>query len=84
MSKDGLQVEFTVGRTFITPHEFKHARFSLGRWSRPMSFVAMIWNLYLAAVLFSPIEFPVDAGTFNCKHLSIDRLGHLSLLGRQF
>jgi hypothetical protein len=27
----------------------------------------MIWNLYLAAVLFSPIEFPVTAQTFNCQ-----------------
>lgn len=51
------------GRTFITPNEFKSARWSLGRWSRPMSFVAMIWNLYLAAVLFSPIEFPVTSDT---------------------
>ena len=53
------------GRTFITPNEFRHARWSLGKWSRPMSFVALIWNLYLAAVLFSPIEFPVTADTFN-------------------
>lgn len=53
------------GRTFITPNEFRHARWSLGRWSRPMSFIAMVWNLYLAAVLFSPLEFPVTAGTFN-------------------
>ena len=53
------------GRTFITPHEFRHARFSLGRWSRPLTFIAMVWNLYLAAVLFSPLEFPVDSGTFN-------------------
>jgi len=30
-----------------------------------MSFVAMIWNLYLAGILFSPIEFPVTADTFN-------------------
>ena len=26
----------------------------------------MIWNLYLAAVLFSPLEWPVTAQTFNC------------------
>lgn len=53
------------GRTFITPNDFRHARWSLGRWSRPMNFVALIWNLYLAAILFSPIEWPVDAGSFN-------------------
>ncbi|KAF2154222.1 putative amino acid permease [Myriangium duriaei CBS 260.36] len=53
------------GRTFLTPHEFKNARWSLGRWSRPMNFISFIWNTYLAAVLFSPIEFPVSSGTFN-------------------
>ena len=30
-----------------------------------MNFVAMIWNLYLAAVLFSPLTFPVTADSFN-------------------
>lgn len=55
------------GRTFITPHNFKHARWSLGKWSRPMSFIAFVWNLYLAAVLFSPLYFPVTGSTFNCK-----------------
>lgn len=53
------------GRVFITPNEFKSARWSLGRWSRPMSFIALIWNLYLAAILFSPIEWPVTSETFN-------------------
>lgn len=53
------------GRVFITPHEFKHARWSLGRWSRPLTFISLIWNTYLACVLFSPIEFPVTAATFN-------------------
>jgi len=53
------------GRVFITPNQFKNARFSLGRWSRPLTFISLIWNLYLACVLFSPLEFPVDAATFN-------------------
>ena len=53
------------GRVFITPHEFKSARWSLGRFSRPLTFIAMVWNLYLAAVLFSPLYFPVTAESFN-------------------
>ena len=53
------------GRCFLTPHDFRHARWSLGKWSRPMTLIAMVWNLYLAAVLFSPIEFPVTGQTFN-------------------
>lgn len=53
------------GRSFITPHNFKHAAFSLGRWSRPLTFITFVWNLYLACVLFSPLSFPVTAETFN-------------------
>lgn len=53
------------GRCFITPHQFKHAQFSLGRWSRPLTFITLIWNLYLACVLFSPLYFPVTAAGFN-------------------
>lgn len=30
-----------------------------------MTFIAFVWNMYLAAVLFSPLEFPVTASTFN-------------------
>lgn len=58
------------GRCFLTAGKFRHARWSLGKWSRPLTFIALIWNLYLAAVLFSPIEFPVTAQTFNCKTLT--------------
>lgn len=53
------------GRCFITPHQFKHAAFSLGKWTRPMTVIALVWNLYLAAVLFSPLYFPVTVAYFN-------------------
>lgn len=53
------------GRFFITPHNFKHAAFSLGRWSRPLTLITFVWNLYLAAVLFSPLFFPVTVAYFN-------------------
>lgn len=53
------------GRFFLTPHNFKHAAFSLGRWSRPLTLVAFVWNLYLAGVLFSPLYFPVTPAGFN-------------------
>jgi len=58
------------GRCFLTAGKFSHAAWSLGKWSRPLTFIALIWNLYLAAVLFSPIEFPVTAQTFNCTYNS--------------
>lgn len=30
-----------------------------------MTFIAFVWNLYLAAVLFSPLSFPVTVEYFN-------------------
>jgi hypothetical protein len=30
-----------------------------------MNFIAFVWNTYLAAVLFSPLLFPVTGDTFN-------------------
>lgn len=53
------------GRAFITPNEFKNARWSLGRFSRPFNIIAFLWNTYLAGVLFSPLLFPVTKETFN-------------------
>lgn len=55
------------GRAFITPGEFKHARWSLGRFSWPLCVIAFVWNTYLAAVLISPLEFPVTGENFNCE-----------------
>ncbi|RMY94164.1 hypothetical protein D0861_01487 [Hortaea werneckii] len=53
------------GRTFLTPRKFQRSPWSLGKWSRPLTFVAFVWNLYLACVLFSPLEFPVNGQSFN-------------------
>jgi amino acid transporter len=53
------------GRCFITPHQFKHAAWSLGKWSRPLTFITFVWNMFLAAVLFSPLYFPVTGASFN-------------------
>lgn len=55
----------SFGRAFVTPHQFKNAKWSLGRWSRPMNIIAFFWNTYLAGVLFSPLYFPVTAAGFN-------------------
>ena len=54
-----------VGRFFLTPGKFRHARWNLGKWSRPFTLIALVWNLYAAGVLFSPIYFPVTNQTFN-------------------
>ncbi|KAK4980314.1 hypothetical protein LTR42_000621 [Elasticomyces elasticus] len=53
------------GRFFITPRKFQHSPWSLGKWTRPMTLIALVWNLYLACILFSPLYFPVTGSTFN-------------------
>lgn len=63
----------SFGRTFITPNQFKNARWSLGRWGTPLAFVAFVWNTYLAAVLVSPLEFPVTGANFNYSPVSSSR-----------
>jgi amino acid transporter len=55
------------GRFFLTSRSMKNARWSLGRWSRPMQFAGIFWNGWVVAVLFSPFEWPVTATTLNCK-----------------
>lgn len=67
VSFGSMLIYCVVGRCFITPNEFKHAKWSLGRWSRPLNFIAFVWNTYLAAILFSPLYFPVTGDSFNCE-----------------
>ncbi|GAA5854683.1 hypothetical protein JCM8547_004938 [Rhodosporidiobolus lusitaniae] len=52
-------------RLIFTRGEFKHAKWSCGRWSTIFCIIAAIWNTFLLCVLFSPLEFPVTAQNFN-------------------
>lgn len=69
-----------VGRSFLTPHTFPTARWSLGRFSRPMAIISTFWNIYLAAVLFSPLEFPVTASNFNYSPVIFGGITILAIL----
>ncbi|KAB8227187.1 amino acid permease [Aspergillus alliaceus] len=55
----------SLGRLVLTPSEPLEAKWSLGRLSKPFQFIAVIWNGWVVAVLFSPYEFPVTASTLN-------------------
>ncbi|PWY83569.1 amino acid transporter [Aspergillus heteromorphus CBS 117.55] len=55
----------SLGRLTLTRKEKLDAKWSLGRWSKPFQLIAVIWNAWVVAVLFSPYEFPVTAGTLN-------------------
>ena len=74
----------SFGRAFVTPHQFKHAKWSLGRWSRPLNVIAFFWNTYLAAVLFSPLYFPVSGETFNYSPVIFGSITIFALLSWWF
>ncbi|KAJ0275297.1 hypothetical protein Brms1b_011877 [Colletotrichum noveboracense] len=54
-----------LGRLFLTPKTFPKPAWSLGKWSRPFQAIAVLWNGWVVAVLFSPYAFPVEASTLN-------------------
>ncbi|KAK2763135.1 hypothetical protein FQN54_009771 [Arachnomyces sp. PD_36] len=54
-----------LGRVFLTPKNFPKPKWSLGPWSRPFQIIAIFWNGFVVAVLFSPYVFPVTGKTLN-------------------
>ncbi|KAK1481681.1 hypothetical protein CTAM01_13929 [Colletotrichum tamarilloi] len=52
-------------RLFLTPKQFPKPAWSLGRLSKPFQAIAVLWNGWVVAVLFSPYAFPVEASTLN-------------------
>lgn len=55
-----------LARLLCTPHRFPTPQWSLGHWSKPFQFIAVFWNGWVVAVLFSPYQFPVSGETLNC------------------
>lgn len=54
-----------LGRLFLTPNQFPKPAWSLGRLSKPFQAIAVLWNGWVVAVLYSPYSFPVSASTLN-------------------
>ncbi|KAL6410599.1 amino acid transporter [Ilyonectria robusta] len=54
-----------LGRLFLTPNRFPKPAWSLGRLSKPFQAIAVLWNGWVVAVLFSPYAFPVQGSTLN-------------------
>lgn len=54
-----------LGRLFLTREQFPKPAWSLGRLSKPFQAIAVLWNGWVVAVLFSPYVFPVEAATLN-------------------
>ncbi|KAH6880347.1 amino acid/polyamine transporter I [Thelonectria olida] len=54
-----------LARLFLTPKNFPKPAWSLGRLSKPFQVIAVFWNGWVVAVLYSPYIFPVTGETLN-------------------
>ncbi|KAF4497068.1 amino-acid permease [Fusarium agapanthi] len=54
-----------LARLCLTPKNFPKPAWSLGRLSKPFQFIAVFWNGWVVAVLYSPYIFPVTAESLN-------------------
>lgn len=54
-----------LSRLFLTPKNFPKPAWSLGRWSKPFQVIAVFWNAWVVAILYSPYIFPVSGETLN-------------------
>ncbi|KAF5723464.1 amino-acid permease [Fusarium mundagurra] len=55
----------SLARLFLTPKNFPKPAWSLGRLSKPFQVIAVFWNGWVVAVLYSPYVFPVTAESLN-------------------
>ncbi|KAM0188237.1 hypothetical protein ACHAPI_010726 [Fusarium lateritium] len=55
----------SLSRLLLTPKNFPKPAWSLGRWSKPFQVIAVFWNGWVVAILFSPYIFPVSGETLN-------------------
>ncbi|KAG5804768.1 hypothetical protein H9Q74_010279 [Fusarium xylarioides] len=55
----------SLARLFLTPKNFPKPAWSLGRLSKPFQVIAVFWNGWVVAVLYSPYIFPVTAESLN-------------------
>lgn len=55
----------SFGRLFLSDLTQHKPKFNLGILSKPFLVISLLWNTFLAGVLFSPQEFPVTSQNFN-------------------
>ncbi|KAL4929733.1 putative amino acid permease [Aspergillus undulatus] len=54
-----------LARLICTPKRFPKPAWSLGKWSKPFQVIAVFWNGWVVAILFSPYAFPVTGENLN-------------------
>ncbi|CAI6097755.1 hypothetical protein V2G26_005253 [Clonostachys chloroleuca] len=55
----------SLARLFLTPKNFPKPAWSLGPLSKPFQVIAVFWNGWVVAILYSPYVFPVSGETLN-------------------
>ncbi|KAJ7129878.1 amino acid/polyamine transporter I [Mycena crocata] len=65
-------------RLVVTPNEFKHTKWSLGKWGPPAYAFGFAYNTFLLTTMYSPLVYPFTAATFN---FAIVITGAVSIFG---
>ncbi|KAL2682441.1 hypothetical protein Neosp_006892 [[Neocosmospora] mangrovei] len=73
-----------LARLFLTPKNFPKPAWSLGRLSKPFQVIAVFWNGWVVAVLYSPYIFPVSGETLNYAPVIMGGTTILALLSWWF
>ncbi|GLZ78471.1 amino acid transporter [Actinorhabdospora filicis] len=50
---------------------FVRGPWHLGRWSRPVGVVAVVWVAFISVLFMLPQKYPVEAGTFNYTPVAV-------------
>jgi amino acid transporter len=45
--------------------DFRQGAWNLGRWSRPVGWISVVWVLIIAILFVLPVVYPITATTFN-------------------
>jgi amino acid transporter len=69
----GLYIAYVIP-TFLrlrAGERFRRGPWHLGRWSRPIGIVAVVWVVFITILFMLPTVSPVDATTFNYTPIAV-------------
>ena len=67
----GFQSYGTERRALRVGDRFQRGPWHLGRWSRPIGTIAVVWVVFITILFMLPTVSPVDATTFNYTPLAV-------------
>ena len=68
MKEEGL---LGVGMLQVQGDRFQPGPWSLGRWSKPIGVVAIVWVVFITILFMLPQVSPVSASTFNYTPIAV-------------